>query len=153
MSVNVIGDLSASGTNLFSGASSNYNTFVRASGYLRVDYFFDTAIGNFALTSNNTGLQNTASGAFALRLNTTGHNNIALGYSAGYYLTTGSNNIAIGSLGVAGESGDIRIGTTGTHKSAYIAGISEFVLLLSASNTLCFIFSYEYFSQYIIRLN
>lgn len=85
---------------------------------------YNTAIGNFALTSNNTGLQNTASGAFALRLNTTGHNNIALGYSAGYYLTTGSNNIAIGSLGVAGESGDIRIGTTGTHKSAYIAGIS-----------------------------
>src|SRR5439155_6915854 len=36
---------------------------------------------------------------------------------------TGSNNTAIGNAGVAGESNTIRIGTTGTHTNAYIAGI------------------------------
>ncbi len=51
---NVIGDLSAAGTNLFSGTSSNYNTFVLANGYLRVDYFFDTAIGNYGSMTSFT---------------------------------------------------------------------------------------------------
>jgi hypothetical protein len=38
-------------------------------------------------------------------------------------LTTGSNNIDIGNLGVAAESGTIRIGTTSTQKATFIAGI------------------------------
>jgi hypothetical protein len=40
-------------------------------------------------------------------------------------LTTGSNNIYIGNLGSsASESGKIRIGTTGTQRATFIAGIS-----------------------------
>jgi hypothetical protein len=39
-------------------------------------------------------------------------------------LTTGSNNIDVGNVGVAGESRTIRIGTKGTYKTAFIAGIS-----------------------------
>jgi len=46
-----------------------------------------------------------------------------LGVNAGQNLTTGSNNIDIGNQGVAGESNIIRIGTAGTQKAAFIAGI------------------------------
>jgi len=42
---------------------------------------------------------------------------------AGYNLTTGSNNIDIGNLGVAADSGTIRIGTTSTQTKTFIAGI------------------------------
>ncbi|MGH8476190.1 MAG: tail fiber domain-containing protein [Methylococcales bacterium] len=47
-----------------------------------------------------------------------------MGFAAGSNLTTGHNNIEIGHLGVAGESGKIRIGTPGTQTAAFIAGIS-----------------------------
>jgi len=51
-------------------------------------------------------------------------NNIALGYFAGRALTgTESNNIDIGSQGVAGDNGVTRIGTNGTHTSAFMTGI------------------------------
>ena len=43
---------------------------------------------------------------------------------AGENLTTGSNNIDIANVGVAGESGTIRIGTDGNQTAAFIAGIS-----------------------------
>src|SRR5206468_7041359 len=36
---------------------------------------------------------------------------------------TGSNNIDVGNLGVAGEGNKIRIGTVGTHKNTFIAGV------------------------------
>jgi hypothetical protein len=54
----------------------------------------------------------------------TGSNNIAVGFEAGMNLTTGSNNIEIGNLGVAGESGVIRIGIAGTQSTTFIAGIT-----------------------------
>jgi polyhydroxyalkanoate synthesis regulator phasin len=76
-----------------------------------------------ALYGNHTGNYNTASGTDALFSNTSGSSNIAEGYKAGYNLTTGSNNVDIGNLGVAAESGTIRIGTSSTHKATYIAGI------------------------------
>jgi hypothetical protein len=60
----------------------------------------------------------------ALYNNKTGGNNIALGYLAGHNLTTGSNNIDIGNQGVAAEANTIRIGTVGTQKAPFIAGIS-----------------------------
>jgi hypothetical protein len=72
---------------------------------------------------NKTGNYNTASGTDALYSNTGGSSNIAEGYKAGYNLTTGSNNIDIGNVGVAAESGTIRIGTTSTQTATYIAGI------------------------------
>ena len=79
----------------------------------------NTATGNRAL-ENNTGGSNTATGGQALRFNTTGSNNIAIGSSAGFNQTTGSNNIYLGNLGVAGESGQIKIGTAGDpHRHFY----------------------------------
>jgi hypothetical protein len=85
---------------------------------------FNTASGQLALFHNTTGEDNTASGADALEENTTGENNIALGAGAGSNLTTGNDNIDIGDDGVAGESNTIRIGTEGTQKKTFIAGIS-----------------------------
>jgi Chaperone of endosialidase len=84
----------------------------------------NTANGYGALFSNTTGNDNTANGAAALYSNSTGNNNIALGVLAGSNRTTGSNNIDIGNKGAAGKSNIIRIGTNGTQKNAYIAGIS-----------------------------
>jgi hypothetical protein len=84
----------------------------------------NTADGAGALLANTIGNNNTASGVEALSSNTTGINNIAVGFLAGSNLTTGSDNIDIGSLGLAGESNLIRIGTKGIHKGAVIAGIS-----------------------------
>jgi hypothetical protein len=99
----------------------------------------NTANGSYALKNNTTGNynvasgfkalftndgdNNTAAGVSALYSNTSGLNNIALGYQAGYNLTTGSNNIHIGNQGIAGEAAKIRIGTKGTHKNTFIAGI------------------------------
>jgi Chaperone of endosialidase len=83
----------------------------------------NTADGVQALNHNTTGTNNTADGFNALFRNTTGGNNIALGVGAGLLLTTGNNNIDIGNRGVGGESNTIRIGTAGTRKAAFIAGI------------------------------
>jgi hypothetical protein len=109
---------------LYYNSSGNYNN---ASGYFAL---FDntagsqnSAFGVQALFGNKTGNYNTASGTDALFSNTTGSTNIAAGYKAGYNLTTGSNNIDIGNLGVAAESGTIRIGTTSTQTKTFIAGI------------------------------
>jgi trimeric autotransporter adhesin len=82
----------------------------------------NTADGVEALLIN-TGNSNTGSGYFALINNTSGSNNIAVGANAGFNLTTGSNNIDVGNKGVAGESAKIRIGTVGTQKAVFIAGI------------------------------
>ena len=88
----------------------------------------NTADGYQALNANTTGSFNTAIGVVALYGNTTGDRNIAIGLGAGANLTTGSHNIAIGNLGVAGESGTIRIGTSGTHTATFIAGINGVAL-------------------------
>ena len=102
----------------------------------------NTASGYSALQANTTGSENTATGWGALFANTTGGFNIALGWDALSANTTGANNIAIGvnaasnvavgnsnnihigSMGLAADSGAIRLGTAGTQTSAYIAGIS-----------------------------
>jgi hypothetical protein len=80
----------------------------------------NTANGHQALYNNTTGHSNTADGFRALYGNTIGVNNIALGREAGKNLTTGNNNIDIGSVGLAGESGIIRIGTLGTHTDTFL---------------------------------
>jgi hypothetical protein len=85
---------------------------------------YNVAEGVNALRRNTTGSINTAVGLSALLNNTTGGANIALGGSAGSALTTGSYNINIGNVGVAAESGAIRIGEVGTQQATYIAGIS-----------------------------
>ena len=88
----------------------------------------NTASGEEALFSNSTGNNNVADGASALLNSTTGSGNIAVGYSAGINLTTGSNNIDIGNSGVAGESGKIRLGTSGAQTAAFVAGVRGVVV-------------------------
>ena len=73
---------------------------------------------------SRTGSRNTAVGQAALSLNTTGNSNIAVGFSAGSKISSGNNNIDIGNTGVAGDSTRIRIGTSGTQTTTFIAGIS-----------------------------
>jgi hypothetical protein len=124
--VNTTGNYNtASGFNaLYNNTVGNYNN---ASGYFALRNNTggsqNSATGVQALVNNKTGNFNTASGTDALYSNTTGSSNIAEGYKAGYSLTTGSNNIDIGNVGVAAESGTIRIGTASTQTAAYIAGI------------------------------
>lgn len=101
---------------------------------------YDTAFGAYSLPTNTTGTGNTAFGYAGLRSNTTGNNNIgfgyqtmylnqtgsnnlALGYKSAYNVMNGSNNIEIGNAGATEDEDLIRIGTTGTQKAAYIAGI------------------------------
>src|SRR5205823_9097063 len=43
---------------------------------------------------------------------------------AGRNLTAGNNNIDIGNAGVAGESGAIRIGKSGTQTKTFVAGVN-----------------------------
>ena len=83
----------------------------------------NTADGLHGMFLNTTGKHNTGVGAFVLSANTFGSDNIALGYKAGASLTTGNDNIDIGNVGVAGESGTLRIGTPGKQNATYVAGI------------------------------
>src|SRR5262249_5357559 len=80
------------------------------------------AEGGQTLYSNQAGSSNTALGGGALK-NSTSSNNIGVGFKAGWNITTGSNNIEIGSLSAASDSSSIRIGTQGTQRRIYIAGI------------------------------
>jgi hypothetical protein len=88
----------------------------------------NTANGFLALTGNTTGLDNTADGVFSLVNNTTGSSNIGIGTHVGGNIVTGSNNIDIGGAGLTDESNTIRIGTPGTQKATFIAGIGDVML-------------------------
>ena len=119
-----IGNTATGRDALFSNITGSGNT---ASGFLALSSNTgsnNTANGQSALLNNTTGTDNTAFGQSALLNNDTGSGNIAIGANAGSALTTGSSNISIGNLGVAGESNTIRIGTSGTHTRAFIAGIN-----------------------------
>jgi endosialidase-like protein len=84
----------------------------------------NTGVGVNALFSNTTGNLNVALGVNSLLRNTTGSSNIALGVNAGGNLTIGNSNIDIGNAGVAAEANTTRVGTQGTQRRAFIAGIS-----------------------------
>jgi len=74
---------------------------------------------------STTGSRNTAIGDSALGANSSGNNNIAIGYGAASSVSGGnSNNIHIGSVGSSGDSGTIRIGTSGIQTSFFLAGVS-----------------------------
>jgi hypothetical protein len=92
----------------------------------------NAAVGAQALYSNSVGTGNTALGFGALQSNTIGGNNIAVGAYAGANITSGYRNIEIGNVGEKGDSGTIRIGTSGKHFAAYVAGISGVHLTGSA---------------------
>ena len=79
---------------------------------------YNTAIGHDAGRNICDGVGNTMLGSSAGRnlggYNAGGDGNTAIGYYAGYNQTTGDGNITIGSgsLGVAGESNQLRIGNS-----------------------------------------
>lgn len=79
-------------------------------------------IGYTSLFTNTVGNDNTCVGDGTGPL-ITGSSNICIGSTAGNALTTTSNNIDIGNVGVVTDSGIIRIGTNGTHTSAFISGL------------------------------
>ena len=109
---------------LLNNTTGNDNTVIGAGALVsNTTGSFNTVTGVAALNSNTTGFNNTANGWHALQI-TTGSNNIAVGAEAGINLTTGNNNIDIGNAGVAAESKTIRIGTRGTQRNAFIAGIN-----------------------------
>jgi hypothetical protein len=83
----------------------------------------NAAFGAHALRHNTTGAQNAALGRLALYNNTSGSRNVAIGLSAGSAQNTGNDNIYIANPGSPGESGAIKIGTSGTHTKVQMAGI------------------------------
>jgi hypothetical protein len=83
----------------------------------------NTATGLNASYFNTTGGFNTAIGYAALQDDSDGSNNVAIGEEAGFYLTSGSNNIEIGNPGATSDAETIRIGTPGTQKAVFIAGV------------------------------
>ncbi|PYK36185.1 MAG: hypothetical protein DME54_02155 [Verrucomicrobia bacterium] len=88
----------------------------------------NTATGFRALFSNTTGTLNAATGESALQKNINGSLNTANGAGALGNNIDGRLNVAIGtdalSLNRAGDANTIRIGTQGTQKATYIAGIA-----------------------------
>lgn len=127
---------------LYSNVSGSYTTAVGSHAlYANTTGGYNTGFGAYALVANTTGSGNTGFGYAGLRSMTTGSentgfgyqslyydstgsNNIALGYQSAYYVLTGSNDIEIGSAGSPGDNNVIRLGTEGTQKTTYIAGIS-----------------------------
>lgn len=101
----------------------------------------NSAFGNASLQNITIGSQNSAYGASSGTALNTGGNNTLVGFQSGLLLQSGnssvalgyqsgsawgaavSNNIAIGSIGAVADSARIRIGTNGTHTSAFFAGI------------------------------
>ena len=110
---------------LLNNTTGSYNTATGA-GALELNQIGsnNVATGYQALYSNTTGVQNTAFGMNTLYA-AIGSNNIAVGYEAGFNITSGSSNIDIGHEGLATDNGFIRIGTAGSQKGAFIAGISS----------------------------
>lgn len=141
-------------------ANNSQNTAVGAEALINdTSGFGNTAIGRQALPYNSGGSQNTAVGEYTLYNTPGGGLNVALGWSAGTnpQYTTGvqtgsynillgpyaggnftsseSNNVTIANLGVAGDSGVVRIGLDANQDptcatdlacqtTTYIAGIS-----------------------------
>jgi len=118
-------DNTACGTSaLYYNQTGSHNTAVGSSALQNcTSGDQNVAVGEEALGGNIGGRQNTAIGFYSLSSFTSGQNNIALGQGAGASITTGNNNIFIGNTGSDGDSGVIRIGTSGTHLSTSIAGI------------------------------
>ncbi len=86
----------------------------------------NTAVGNFALRSNNTGYKNTATGTEALYSNTTGAHNTANGYMALNSNSTGENNTANGSNALSSN-------TSGGYNTAYGTGALQTNTTLSCN--------------------
>jgi len=103
-----------SGAARMSDANSNVGVGSQALLYLSTGDS-NIAIGAAAMRGSGAAMsatQNIALGVSALFKTDSGDNNIGIGYNAGLDQTTGDGNITIGSgsLGIAGESNQLRIG-------------------------------------------
>ena len=98
-------------TSRMSAASNNIGMGYQALLYLTTGDQ-NVALGSNVMRNISTGGNNIALGATALYNTDSGDNNIGIGYYAGVNQTSGDGNITIGSgsLGVAGESNQLRIG-------------------------------------------
>lgn len=67
----------------------------------------NTALGNYALSSNSTGSNNTALGINTLLTNTTGSNNIAIGANANVAVLNNSNQLSIANVFYGANINDI----------------------------------------------
>jgi len=105
-------------------AAQSQNTAVGSQSLNQVGGSGNTALGYRVGFSLANGNDNTAIGTAALLHLGTGSFNIAIGEQSALNLTYGSSNIDIGNVGAAAETGVIRIGTSGTQKTTYVAGIS-----------------------------
>ena len=115
-------------------SSGSYNTAFGANSLGQdVTGTENTASGYGALNGDTAGTDNTAVGYTAL-YNATGGHNIGLGSGAGYNVAAGNNNIEIFDEGAATDGTTdgtvdpttgptIRIGTEGTQKQTFIAGV------------------------------
>ena len=105
--------------------TGSYNTASGASALsLNTEGERNTAIGVGALYRNTVGDWNTALGIYALEDVTTGGHNIGIGKYAGNGLQTGNQNVYVAAAaGGAGESGTIRIGTSGDQTRTFFAGV------------------------------
>lgn len=80
----------------------------------------NTLVGRSAGSALAGGGSNTIIGQSSGTGLTSGSSNIFVGQSSGTAITTTSNNIDIGNAGIVGDSGVIRIGTSGTHTSTVL---------------------------------
>ena len=121
---NTTGNFStAFGTDALTSSTGGYNSAFGSAALLRnTTGSSNSAVGGSSLFSNTTGSHNAAVGPAALLNNTTGNRNMALGWNAGRYQTTGSDNIYLANGGVAGETGQIKIGIAGTHTDTSLVG-------------------------------
>jgi len=119
---------------LYNNTTGGENTAVGTGAGGNTTGHNNTSTGWSALSCNTMGYYNTAIGSGALAGGngcgsggpfTTGNSNIGVGYNAGNNIIAGSNNIEIGGAGSTDESNTIRLGTKGTQKATYIAGISD----------------------------
>ncbi|KKS68431.1 MAG: hypothetical protein UV38_C0002G0300 [candidate division TM6 bacterium GW2011_GWE2_42_60] len=116
----------ALGYGALNAATTTYdNTAIGCGALATTTVQGNTAVGAFALNAVTNAGYNTAVGAWALRYSVSGWNNIGIGYLAGQnFGTYDSGNIVIGNQGVNGDNNVIRLGTSGTHTSCYLAGIN-----------------------------
>ncbi len=117
------GSNTAVGVNAISSATgAAQNVGVGFASLQKNNGWNNTALGTSSFSESTSGDDNVAIGAFALDSNLSGSDNIALGSGAGSNILL-SDNISIGNDGDAADSGTTRIGTTGTHNKAYMAGV------------------------------
>jgi hypothetical protein len=104
------------------GISGSYNAFFGFSaGNLTNTGKYLTAVGDYALVGNSSGLENTAVGYSAGAVNTLGSGNTFVGFNANAGLNNLSNATAIGANAVVSQINSLVLGGTGA--SAVSVGI------------------------------